>query len=281
MSILRCWAAILVMPFAFVPANALTIEASLNGFDTSETRVFDAVFDYWETTILDPFTVGIAFSKASLAGDLLGLTSNFATGAGGLPAGATVQIDNRVGSAFGWFVDPTPAANEEFVSTADPSYFAGKRPGPAGQDYDLLSILHHEMTHILGFSTFYPRFASKVGPSDFGVPRVYQGSSFATLLTGASDGTHLFDTPLDDSYLFHHPDLMMAFQSRGERVLPSALDLAILSDAFGYDVDAPDTAVPEPGPFSLLGASLCVLGLYRCCLASRSSSVRLRSTPQR
>jgi hypothetical protein len=261
--ILRPWSAILVAPLLCIPAHAITIQASLAGFNTLEAGVFEAAFDYWERTILDPFTVNLTMQKTNLAGDLLSLSSDFLEGANGLPAGASVLIDTREGSAFGWFIDPTPEANEEFVSTDDPSYFPGRRPGPAGQDFDLLTIVHHELAHILGFSTFYTRFASRVGPSEFGSLRKYQGSTVSTILTAENQGTHLFDAQLSDAYAFHFPDLMTSFQSRGERLLPSTLDLLILSDAFGYTVSLPATPIPEPLPFGLTAISCIALAFRR------------------
>ena len=52
----------------------------------------------------------------------------------------------------------------------------------------------------------------------------------AAVIAPDYDGTHLSDAV----YPF---DLMTAFQSRGQRLLPSDLDFAILSDAFGYTLN--------------------------------------------
>ena len=78
------------------------------------------------------------------------------------------------------------------------------------------------------------------------------------MLTTASDGTHLNDA-------IHPNDLMTTFRSRGERVVPSNLDLAILSDAFGYTVGSPGNPVPEPN--TLFGF---VTGLSVLVIATRN-----------
>jgi hypothetical protein len=50
---------------------------------------------------------------------------------------------DRNGGGFGWFIDPTPADDSEFRS--------GALCGPAQGRIDLLSVVAHEMGHLLGF----------------------------------------------------------------------------------------------------------------------------------
>jgi len=253
---LRLWTWILAVPLLFRSAGALTIDASLDGFNTAETRVFEAVFNYWEQAIADPFTLSVTFTKASLSGQLA-ISRNFIEDSNGLPLSGSVQIDDQPSTQFGWYVDPTPERNDEYVSGPDPYHFS-RGLALAGQNYDLLTVVHHELVHVLGFSTAYSRFASNVVDSDFGL-RTYQGMTVNATLTRVSDGTHLVAGEFPPDFA----DLMMASQSRGQRFLPSALDLLILSDAFGYQINTPGTVIPEPMTFALAGVSLAFLALRK------------------
>lgn len=59
----------------------------------------------------------------------------------GTTGGGQVSIDDNA-AGYGWFVDPTPAANEEFGSTGN---------GAAAGRMDLLTVLSHEMGRQFGF----------------------------------------------------------------------------------------------------------------------------------
>lgn len=56
----------------------------------------------------------------------------------GLTRGATILLD-RDAAGYGWFVDPTPQLDEEFLGV------------PAGVAVDLLSVLAHEVGHLNGY----------------------------------------------------------------------------------------------------------------------------------
>jgi hypothetical protein len=212
----------------------------MNGFTGSEQNVLTYAVGYWQQLIADPLTVQVTFSKTSLSGDLLGMSSQLTESAGGLPTAGSVQIDDRQGSVIGWFVDPTPAISEEFQPGFTPYQRRGRVGTAAGENYDLLTVLNHELAHVFGFSVNYSRFRSHLTDADYGL-REYHGNGVSAVLTSVNDGTHLNDA-------VHPYDMMNAFQSRGERTVPSDLDLAILSDAFGYTLRSPagNNAVPEP-----------------------------------
>lgn len=67
----------------------------------------------------------------------------------GLTARDRIYLDyNAAGQ--GWFVDPTPSDDEEFViQTAEGFLFASEQP--AVERIDLLSVITHELGHLLGF----------------------------------------------------------------------------------------------------------------------------------
>jgi hypothetical protein len=237
----------------YVNSPAAVIDARVSGFNETERRVLGSAIDFWQRSIADPFTVEVSFTMLDLAGDVLGTSSDLVESPDGLPAEATVQIDNRAGAIFGWYVDATPQSNEEFLPGSSPSHLRGDPSKPSGQYYDLLTVFHHELAHVFGFSIDYDRFRSHISLGDDGFLRSYVGDSVAAVIAPEYDGTHLSDA----IYPF---DLMTAFQSRGQRLLPSDLDFGILSDAFGYTLNVNSSEpVPEPGFF--LAVAVCLTAI--------------------
>ena len=68
---------------------------------------------------------------ADLPGDTLGIA-----------IGNTILIDTNA-AGYGWFIDPTPADNSEFMNGSAPS------------GMDLLTVVMHEMGHVLGYGDVY------------------------------------------------------------------------------------------------------------------------------
>jgi streptogramin lyase len=66
-----------------------------------------------------------------------------------LTAGSQIRID-ATAQGQGWFVDATPAANEEFQLPGALPALAASPGGPAADRIDLLTVLIHEMGHMLG-----------------------------------------------------------------------------------------------------------------------------------
>jgi hypothetical protein len=79
---------------------------------------------------------GVQVAIADLPGTILGWATD-----------ATIVLDVDA-AGHGWFVDPTPAADEEFVAAGGRSSVA---LDPAAVDrIDLLTVVQHELGHVAG-----------------------------------------------------------------------------------------------------------------------------------
>jgi len=68
-------------------------------------------------------------------------------------AGPEVIYLDRDAAGHGWFIDPTPQEDEEFTLLAEQGLLAGQ-DGPAADHMDLLSVVLHELGHVLGLEHF-------------------------------------------------------------------------------------------------------------------------------
>lgn len=93
--------------------------------------LLDEAIGRWQAAGVDTSMLkGIDIRIADLGGATLGLAS-----------GNTLWLDDNA-AGWGWFVDPTPGDDSEFAT-----------PGNQGEQHrmDLLTVLAHEMGHLLGF----------------------------------------------------------------------------------------------------------------------------------
>ncbi|MBY0459119.1 MAG: hypothetical protein K2V38_17425, partial [Gemmataceae bacterium] len=60
-----------------------------------------------------------------------------------------IEIDDDA-AGFGWFLDPTPRDDSEFAATEHPGEFVRAMFSPAAGRMDLLTVLSHELGHVLG-----------------------------------------------------------------------------------------------------------------------------------
>jgi hypothetical protein len=79
----------------------------------------------------------VQFNVASLTGDALGEAGDNEV---------TLSVD---AAGWGWYVDPTPAQNEEFAVMAADGLHA-QAGSPAAGRMDLLTVVSHELGHELG-----------------------------------------------------------------------------------------------------------------------------------
>jgi len=96
----------------------------------------------WASTGLDASSIAkleqVEFAIADLNGYLLGKAQS-----------NHVTLDNNA-AGYGWFVDLTPALDEEFAAVSDTRL---KAIDPRAVDHiDLLSVVEHELGHVLGLA---------------------------------------------------------------------------------------------------------------------------------
>ena len=118
---------------AAIDAGAASTSVSTEGGAGSGTSLFAA--DY-----LDKLA-GVSFVIADLAGTQLALA-----------AGDTIYVDINA-AGHGWFIDSTPASDEEFQIVDNELHALDPQ---AVDRVDLLTVLYHELGHILGFEDLDP-----------------------------------------------------------------------------------------------------------------------------
>jgi hypothetical protein len=125
-------------------AGGALSDSSAAAIDTTQAdQMLAAAVARWSASGLDATSVA-AMSQADavvtdLPGSLLGATD---------VGGQTIWVDADA-AGYGWFVDTTPLVDEEFTPADDGTLQANPAGAAAGQ-MDLLSVLAHELGHLLG-----------------------------------------------------------------------------------------------------------------------------------
>jgi len=107
------------------------------------------------------------------------------TGTLGYAAGQTVTLDDNA-AGYGWFIDSTPADDSEFdLFSAD-----SRRDQSAQRNVDLLSVVMHELTHVLEFAFPDRDFHfGEVGDETLGVGRRFGVDAHVTTAASQIDET--------------------------------------------------------------------------------------------
>jgi hypothetical protein len=229
------------------PAAPSAIVPTYTNVGDPERAVVEAAISRWEDALPGALVFNVSVQTAALGGTLA-FSSGFVE-ANGVPSGATITFDDGTGG-IPWFVDETPFDDLEYHDGQNPFHGEAGGSSPAAGAFDLLTVMQHELAHALGFSIFYPAFAAHLVDDPDG-NRTYAGATVTARLTGLGGGSHT----LQEEHLF---DLMNPELMPGHRLNPSPLDLAVLHDAFGYDVGPAQPVqgvqgVPEPPAWLLMG----------------------------
>jgi hypothetical protein len=104
----------------------------------------------WEAAGLNPNQIA-ALGRTQFQITDLGTTGELGQTAIG---GSLVRLDDD-GAGRGWFVDPTPADDTEFGLRVTPTEFRAEAGSAAGE-YDLLTVVMHELGHVIGFDDLDP-----------------------------------------------------------------------------------------------------------------------------
>jgi hypothetical protein len=127
---------------ALLAANQVAAPVSTPALTQSDLQpIVHAAIARWANAGLNAAAVQklaqVQFVVGDLPGSYLGETE-----------GNRVYVDvNAAGN--GWFVDPTPAADEEFASSGSPQQLVAIDP-KAVDRIDLLTVVEHELGHVAG-----------------------------------------------------------------------------------------------------------------------------------
>ncbi len=138
------WAAAAPLLAKFGPAQYSPGVPTIGADDL--TPIVSAATNLWQATGLNATQLDrlsrIEVSVAALSGARLGET-----------VGTRITIDNNAAN-YGWFVDDTPSANEEFASAGSDGLQALGDSAASGR-VDLLTVVLHEIGHVLGLADQY------------------------------------------------------------------------------------------------------------------------------
>ncbi|WP_198000024.1 beta strand repeat-containing protein [Gimesia alba] len=187
--------------------------------DSSIDQVMDEALGIWQDALGLEEPLDIQLVITNLGGTQLGEGQITGVDSEGRPVSGIVTLDDNA-AGLGWYSDLDSSAFGDTVLEGGVAYTADAGSDAAGH-YDLLTVLLHEIGHVLGFTETYAPFESFV-QTGVGGTLSFVGSGFEATLT--DDGLHLDDT-------VHAGDVMNATLDPGVRKLPSILDALILQSA--------------------------------------------------
>jgi hypothetical protein len=190
--------------------QAAAFEVTYNGFTPQAQQVFQAALQVWGALITSPVPIKVTANWAPLGTGVLGsagaayVVRNF----NGAPQANTwypAALGNKLAGS-----DLQPTLNDinaTFNSNFTNWYYGTDGNPPAGQ-YDLMSVILHEVGHGLGF------FGSATVLAD-GTGRLGSSGSFIIFDLFVVNGS---SQPVTDSTLFPNPSLALAAQLKGNNL---------------------------------------------------------------
>ena len=141
--------------FVLVDAALLNVPIQLNAveeFDSQPERLStDAVAPVLDEAVSQYQAEGISPAEAASLADTNVLVTDLSSSVLGAasPVSNTVWLDTNA-AGNGWFVDATPALNEEFAAGVAQVRYDAPAGSPAAGRVDLLTVLAHELGHLIG-----------------------------------------------------------------------------------------------------------------------------------
>jgi len=104
----------------------------------TNTITLDSILGTSLASNLDANTSGVTLNIANLPNAAVGQT-----------VGTAITLDTTA-AGNGWYIDPNPAANTDFLPTSNPTVWIAAPGSAAAGKMDMLSVLLHEYGHALG-----------------------------------------------------------------------------------------------------------------------------------
>lgn len=209
-------------------------------------RIMRAAADYWEDIFPVDHTINIRYRYDDVApwANARLYYPNPIDSDDRIKKG-TIRFD--INSA--WYYDPTPFDNSEFTMNSTAFFdassgtqsiysgaqnslevgFGGSKINATGEG-DLFHIALHEMGHLLGVSSFSPRFSAETSDGDVDFSYRNPGSSGSTSITANSGGGHLGAASSEAQESLMGPGTPSDYRS-----LPTATDILVIAALNGWD----------------------------------------------